>query len=51
MIKIGVFPNVDKDKNLDVTKLLLTKLNNIGASVMLPPTIAASLNKNELAKD
>ena len=50
-MKIGVFPNIDKDINLDVTKLLLTKLNDIGVSVMLPPTIAAMLNKAELAKD
>lgn len=50
-MKTGVFPNVNKDKNLEVTKLLIDKLQSAGVSIMLPETIAVSLDKAELAKD
>lgn len=48
MMKIGIWSNPDKDKNLKTTKLLIKKLIDKNAFVMLPKDIAGIANYEEL---
>ena len=48
MKNIGIFTNESKDKQLKVTKLLVDKLLNTGAFVMLPENKAGLINHESL---
>ena len=48
MKKIGVFTNESKDKQLKITKLLVSKMQKQDALVLLPKHIAESIGQKEL---
>lgn len=48
MGKIGIFTNESKDKNMEITKLLISKLQDRGAFVMLPEKKAELAGRQDL---
>lgn len=48
MKRIGILPNPEKDKQLDVTNILISKILSAGLNIMLPKDIANRINQKKL---